>query len=57
MKTNKVKKLNINKYTISNLQLQSVKGGYHDSCTPDCKPSNFPNICTSQQEVRNIDNI
>lgn len=31
-----MKKLNLKKHTISNLQLRQITGGVKDSCTPTC---------------------
>lgn len=50
MKNKKIVKLNLQKNTISKLQLSKVQGGVHTSCTPDCNITKTNVICLPKQE-------
>ncbi len=51
MKNSNFKKLNLKKHTVSNLQLKQVRGGVHDSCTPDCDRPESEGICFPTQHA------
>lgn len=56
MKNNKIKKLRLSKCTISNLEMNTVKGGVVDSCTPTCHIS-FPTNPTRQSNNFECENF